>query len=174
MADQVIGARWRGLYADACRSHALTGWVVTWDPPEYPEQGCRPPGDEGFHPYVLIADTLAEIHARLPADLVRIGRRPAEPEANSLPKPGSSSETQVRVILESQSSRCGIQRAVTSTAHKPRVETSEAPVESGEGAPQWINALASYPVETSEKSNIRISNSPSNSLLAAFHRDVGD
>ena len=150
------------------------GWVIMQDPPEYPDKVVARLVTETPSPYVLVADTLAEIHARLPADLVRIGRRPAEPEANSLPKPGSSSETQVRVILESQSSRCGIQRAVTSTAHKPRVETSEAPVESGEGAPQWINALASYPVETSEKSNIRISNSPSNSLLAAFHRDVGD
>jgi hypothetical protein len=78
------------------------------------------------------------------------------------------------VVLESQLPRCGIQRAVASAAHKPRVETSEAPVERSEGTLQWINALASYPVETSEKSNTRISNSLSNSFLAAFHRDFGD
>jgi hypothetical protein len=30
-------------------------------------------------PYVLVADTLAEIHAQLPPHLVRAGRQPADP-----------------------------------------------------------------------------------------------
>jgi hypothetical protein len=30
-------------------------------------------------PYVLVADTLAEIHAQLPPHLVRAGRLPADP-----------------------------------------------------------------------------------------------
>ena len=39
MADQVIDAAMaRGLHADACRSHALVGWVVMQDPPEYPDR----------------------------------------------------------------------------------------------------------------------------------------
>jgi hypothetical protein len=34
--DQVIDAAMaRGLHADAYRSHALVGWVVMQDPPEY-------------------------------------------------------------------------------------------------------------------------------------------
>ena len=37
MTDQLIDAAMaRGLHADACRVHALVGWVVRQSPPEYP------------------------------------------------------------------------------------------------------------------------------------------
>ena len=74
--DQVIDAAMaRGLHADACRSHALVGWVVTQDPPEYPDRVTARLVTETPSPYVLVADTLAEIHAQL----ARAGRQPADP-----------------------------------------------------------------------------------------------
>ncbi|HJS87527.1 MAG TPA: hypothetical protein VJ779_18895 [Acetobacteraceae bacterium] len=80
MADQVIDAAMaRGLHADACRDHALVGWVVTRDPPEYPDKVTARLVTDAPSPYVLLADTLAEIHAQLPPHLVRTGRQPADP-----------------------------------------------------------------------------------------------
>jgi hypothetical protein len=36
--DQLIDAAMaRALHADACRGHALVGWVVMRDPPEHPD-----------------------------------------------------------------------------------------------------------------------------------------
>ena len=80
MADQVIDAAMvRGLHADACRSHALVGWVVMQDPPEYPDRVVARLVTEVPTPYVLVADTLAEIHAQLPPYLARAERQPADP-----------------------------------------------------------------------------------------------
>ena len=81
--DQLIDTRWRGLYADACRSHALTGWVVTRDPPEYPGRVVARLVAEAPTSYVLVADTLAEVHARLPAGLARARRQVAERDGPS-------------------------------------------------------------------------------------------
>jgi len=78
--DQVIdAARARGLHADACRSHALVGWAVTRDPPEHPGRVVARLVTETPTPYVLVADSLAEIHAQLPPRLVRSERQPADP-----------------------------------------------------------------------------------------------
>ena len=78
--DQLIDAAMaRGLHADACRSHALVGWGVMRDPPEYPDRVVARLVTETPSPYVLVADTLAEVHARLPAGLARAGRQPADP-----------------------------------------------------------------------------------------------
>ena len=80
MADQVIDAAMaRGLHADACRSHALVGWGVMRDPPEYPDKVVARLVTEAPAPYVLVANTLAEIHAQLPPHLVHAGRQPADP-----------------------------------------------------------------------------------------------
>ena len=80
MADQVIDAAMaRGLHADACRSHALVGWVVLQDPPEYPDKVTARLVTEAPSPYVLVADTLAEIHAQLPPYLTRAEGQPADP-----------------------------------------------------------------------------------------------
>ncbi len=80
MADQVIDAAMaRELHADACRSHALVGWVVMRDPPEHPEKAVARLVTETPSPCVLVANTLAEIHAQLPPHLVRSERQPADP-----------------------------------------------------------------------------------------------
>ena len=78
--DQLIDAAMaRGLHADACRGHALVGWVVRRNLPEHPGKVVARLVTETPFPYVLVADTLAEIHARLPAGLARAGRQPADP-----------------------------------------------------------------------------------------------
>ena len=78
--DQLIDAATaRALHADACRSHALVGWVVRRNQPEYPGKVVARLVTEAHTPYVLVADTLAEIHAQLPAGLTRAGRQPADP-----------------------------------------------------------------------------------------------
>jgi hypothetical protein len=69
----------RGLHAEACRIHALVGWVVTQDPPECPDRVVARLVTETPSPYVLVADTLAGIHAQLPVHLARAGRQPADP-----------------------------------------------------------------------------------------------
>jgi hypothetical protein len=80
MADQVVdAATGRGLHADACRDHALVGWVVTRDPPGHPGKLVARLVTETPSPYVLAADTLAGIHAQLPAGLARSERQPADP-----------------------------------------------------------------------------------------------
>ena len=77
--DQLIGAVMaRGLHADACRGHALVGWVVMRDPPEYPDKVAARLMTETPTPYVLVADTLAGIRAQLPPRLARAGRQPAD------------------------------------------------------------------------------------------------
>jgi len=78
--DQVIDAATaRGLHANACRGHPLVGWVVLRDPPEYPDKAVARLVTDTPSPYVLLADTLAEIHAQLPPNLARAGRQPADP-----------------------------------------------------------------------------------------------
>ncbi|MBV8612668.1 MAG: hypothetical protein JOY66_02705 [Acetobacteraceae bacterium] len=80
MADQIVDAAMAcALHADACRTHPLVGWVVMRDPPEHPDRFVARLMTEAPSPYVLVADTLAEIHARLPAGLARAGRQPADP-----------------------------------------------------------------------------------------------
>ena len=80
MADQVIDAAMaRGLHADACRSHALVGWVVTRDPPEHPDKVVARLVTDTPSSYLLVADTLAGIHAQLPPRLVRTERQPSDP-----------------------------------------------------------------------------------------------
>ena len=55
------------------------GWVVRQNPPEYPGKFVARLVTENPSPYVLVADTLAKLHARLPAGLTRAGRQPADP-----------------------------------------------------------------------------------------------
>ncbi len=80
MANQVVDAAMaRGLHADACRNHALVAWVVLHDPPEHPEKVVARLVTETPSPYVLVADTLAGLHAQLPPHLARAERQPADP-----------------------------------------------------------------------------------------------
>ena len=77
--DQLVDAAMaRALHADACRDHALVGWVVMRDLPEHPDRVVARLVTEAPTPYVLVADTLAEIHAQLPPRLAHAGRQPAD------------------------------------------------------------------------------------------------
>jgi hypothetical protein len=59
------------LHADACRSAGLVGWLVLRDLPNYPGKIIARLVTDAPTPYVLVADTLAEVHAALPPGLVR-------------------------------------------------------------------------------------------------------
>ena len=70
----------RSLHADVCRTCALVSWVVMRDPPSYPGKvTAYLVTADGQAPYVLVVDTLAEIHTALPQGLVRTERKPADP-----------------------------------------------------------------------------------------------
>jgi len=79
MQDEIIDAVLaRGLHADACRRHPLVGWIVMKDPPDYPGKFSARLVTNVPSPYVLVADTLAEIHAWLPPLLERSDRQPGD------------------------------------------------------------------------------------------------
>lgn len=79
ISDQIIDAvAAQALHADACRDHPVVGWVVMRDQPAPGAFIARLVTDTPT-PYVLLASTLAEIHAQLPSGLVRSDRQPAEP-----------------------------------------------------------------------------------------------
>ena len=80
--DQIIDAAMaRALHTDACRDHALVAWIVMWDLPAYPERYAARlvTSGPGPSPYLLLADSLAEIQELLPAGLVRSERMPVDP-----------------------------------------------------------------------------------------------
>ena len=80
MTDQVIDAATaRGLHANACAAHALVAWVVTRDPPEHPGKFIARLVTDTPSSYVLMADTLAELRAKLPAGVACSDRQPADP-----------------------------------------------------------------------------------------------
>ncbi len=79
MDDQIIDAAMaRGLHDDACRTHTLVAWMVMADPPDYSGKFTARLATDSRTPYVLIADTLAAIHAALPPCLERSLRIPAD------------------------------------------------------------------------------------------------
>jgi hypothetical protein len=61
----------RSLQVYACRAHPLVGWLVTKDPPDYPGKVIARLVTDLPSPYLLVADTLAEIHAALPSNLAQ-------------------------------------------------------------------------------------------------------
>jgi hypothetical protein len=71
----------RSLHADACRTHALVAWFVLWDLPAYPERYAARlvTSGQAASPYLLLADTLAEIQEMLPHGLTRSERMPVDP-----------------------------------------------------------------------------------------------
>jgi hypothetical protein len=80
MPDQVIDAAMaQALQVDVARTHALSGWVVMRDPPDYPDKVVARLTTDAPTLYVLVADTLGGLHATLPPGLVRSSRRPAQP-----------------------------------------------------------------------------------------------
>jgi hypothetical protein len=79
MPDQIIDAAIaQGLHTDACRTSLLVGWLVTRDPPDYPGKVIARLVTDGPTFYVLVADTMGELHAALPSALVRSDRQPAD------------------------------------------------------------------------------------------------
>jgi hypothetical protein len=80
MDDQIIDAAMaRSLHDDACRTHALVGWIVMQDPPDYPGKVIARMVTNRQTPYLLLSDTLAGVQEQLPAGLVRSDRTPADP-----------------------------------------------------------------------------------------------
>jgi len=80
MPDRIIdAARARSLHAHALRIDPLAGWIVMRDPPAYPAKIVARLVISTPSSYVLVAGTLAEIHAMLPCGLVRSDRQPVDP-----------------------------------------------------------------------------------------------
>ena len=80
MDDQIIDAAMaKALQADTTRTHALSGWLVMRDPPDYPGRFSARLMTDRQTPYVLLADTLGALQAMLPRRLVRSDRQPGEP-----------------------------------------------------------------------------------------------
>ncbi len=70
--DQIITATMaRSIKADAARKHPLLAWVVTQDQDAYDGQFVARLVTDAPTPYVLLADTLAELQAQLPPHLER-------------------------------------------------------------------------------------------------------
>jgi hypothetical protein len=57
----------------------MVGWRAMRDPPDYPGNFVARLVTALPSPYLLVADTLAEIHAALPPNLVRTDRQPVSP-----------------------------------------------------------------------------------------------
>jgi hypothetical protein len=68
----------RSLHADAVRTGPLAGWIITHDPLEHPSLFVARLVTSVASPYVLIGDTLAEIHAALPPGMTRSARQPVD------------------------------------------------------------------------------------------------
>ncbi|MDQ2762202.1 MAG: hypothetical protein M3Y22_01490 [Pseudomonadota bacterium] len=79
MDDQIIDrAMARSLHDDACRSHTLVAWIVMADPPDHSGKFTARLSTGSHTPYLLLADTLAAIHAALPPCLELSPRQPAD------------------------------------------------------------------------------------------------
>ena len=79
MDDQIIDAVMaHSLHADACRAHPLVGWIVMRDPPDHPDRFVARLVTAAASPYILVADTLAEVQAARPHGLRRSARQPAD------------------------------------------------------------------------------------------------
>jgi len=67
MADQVITPEMAAkLHAEAINRRELPGWVVYRDEPDYPGKVIARFANDTPTTSVLVADTLAELHAMLP------------------------------------------------------------------------------------------------------------
>ena len=71
MTDQIIDALMaRSIQKDVARTQSLLAWVVMRDE-AYPDQFVARLVTDAITPYVLLADTLGELHAQLPPGLER-------------------------------------------------------------------------------------------------------
>jgi hypothetical protein len=80
MQDQIIGETMaRSIQAAAERKHPLLAWVITQDEGTYHGQFVARLLTNAPTPYVLLADTLGELHAQLPPGTRWSDRGPADP-----------------------------------------------------------------------------------------------
>jgi hypothetical protein len=80
MPDQIIDAAMaQSLHTDVGRTSPMIGWVVMRDPPDYPGKVTARLVTDAPTFYVLVADTMGEVHAALPPGLVRSERAPSDP-----------------------------------------------------------------------------------------------
>ncbi len=78
--DQVIDpVMARALQDDGIRGGALVGWVITQDPVAHSGRVAARLLTSRPTPYVLLADTLADLHAMLPPGLERSDRQRHDP-----------------------------------------------------------------------------------------------
>lgn len=80
MLDQIIDdVTAHRLHAAACRTGPRVGWIVMRGLPDYPGKVVARLTTDAPSPYVLTADTLAEMQAKLPPGLVRTPRQLGDP-----------------------------------------------------------------------------------------------
>jgi hypothetical protein len=79
--DQIIDAAMvRSIQADVERARPSLAWAVGRDEEAPTPEVSGTPGNRcPDPPYVLLADTLGELHGQLPAGLARSDRQPADP-----------------------------------------------------------------------------------------------
>jgi hypothetical protein len=76
--DQIIDTVMaQSIQTDAARTHPLLAWVVTRNEASHPGQYVARLVTDAVTPYVLLADTLEELRAKLPPGLVRSEHQPA-------------------------------------------------------------------------------------------------
>ena len=69
----------RTIQTDAARMHPLFAWIVMRHLPEYPTAFVARLTTNAPRPYILVGNTLAEIHAQLPRGLERSDCQPSDP-----------------------------------------------------------------------------------------------
>ena len=80
MTHQIIDAPMAlSLFRDAVRAHPLAAWIVSKDEPGFPDRLVARLVTDGPTPYMLVADTLAQLRAQIPPRLARWGPTPADP-----------------------------------------------------------------------------------------------
>ena len=80
MTDKIINASAaNGLQAYAIQTYQPSGWTVSQSHSDYPGKVIARLVTWKPTPYVLMADTVAELQAQLPAGLVRSNRQPSDP-----------------------------------------------------------------------------------------------
>ncbi len=68
----------QAVQTDVTRTRPIVGWVVMRDPPDYPDKIIARLVTDRLTPYVLMAESLAELQAQLPSGLVRVERQPGD------------------------------------------------------------------------------------------------
>ena len=100
-----------GLQDDVARAHGEVGWIISQNPPAHPDKALMARLVSTMPtPYVLLADTLADLQAMLPAGLERSDRqptaRPMSSRSGSLADAaGSKAWSGIRTMVDNASPR---------------------------------------------------------------------